>query len=55
MPPHLIVKDEQVVIKCQYGSAGQKRLVESLVPEATYKFTRGHTFATVLITERAAP
>lgn len=51
MPPHLIVKDKQIVIKCQYGSADQKILVESLVPEAMCKVTGEHTFATVLIIE----
>lgn len=54
LPSHLIVKHEEVVVKCQYDSADQHTLVRDLVLGMVYNVTIGHTFTVVLITERTA-
>ena len=51
MPPHLVAKCEQVVVKRQGGCTNPEILVQDLVPGTVYKTAAGHTFVDVLTTE----
>ena len=51
MPPYLVVKCEQVVVKRQGDRANPEILVQDLVPGTIYKIAAGHTFVEVLATE----
>lgn len=52
--PHLIVKDQEVVVKCQGDRADQQILVQDSVPKTTHKPTAECTFSVVLKAERIA-
>ena len=53
LPPHLIVKHEEVVIKCQHDSADQHTLVQDLVLSKVCRIA-GRTFTVVLTMEQTA-